>query len=203
MFKKSIYIIKTIFLLCIFGITLSVQATEFPSEPVSTVFVVDKAGMIDPAEHTSIDLLCLKLLEEKRVQMIVVTIPSLEAYDAGNYSVESYARELYKEWDLGSDHKNYGILLMVSAADRRVHIEFGEGLAGRYDRQVPGIIDDLILPAFEEGEYSQGILIGARAADALVRGLQLPQSATTVWLYPVLIGGSLLALAILALYLFN
>lgn len=168
----------------------------FPDRPDAAkgVWIVDEAGMIDPAEATEINGVATALMRDQRVPLLVVTIGSLMAMNAPHYTIERYAGELFDHWGIGDERRNYGMLLLVSQGDRKARIELGKAWAGQHDADAQRAMDTLMVPAFRQGRFSEGILAGVRAMDAMARGLQLPMAKAPWWTLPLFF--VLLALAI-------
>ena len=77
----------------------------------------------------------------------------MTAYGVAGYTIERYATALFNEWGIGSQQRNYGMLLLVSLGDRRARIELGAGWGLDYNRQSQNIMDSLIVPSFKQGAY--------------------------------------------------
>ena len=88
------------------------------------------------------------LLAERDVPILVVTIPSLTARGAAGYTIERQTAEPFERWGIGSQGRNYGMLLLVSVGDRAARIELGADYAGRHDASAAQVMDNLILPEF-------------------------------------------------------
>jgi uncharacterized protein len=106
------------------------------SEPINLTrlgqreFVLDRANLIDPADEQQIKRIAEKLLTDKAVPIIVVTIDSMSAHHSGALGMERFARNLFNQWGvgltmLGDRSWIYGILLLVSKNDRKARIELG------------------------------------------------------------------------------
>jgi len=167
------------------------HAANFPDKPPKANFFVDEAHLLDEQARKAVDATAQALLKEERIPLFVVTIPSLSAHEASGLGIDQYARELFNAWGIGSPERNYGILLLVSAGDRKARIELGTGFEHRYDAPANDIMQSLIVPAFRRGDYSTGISDGVRGLDAMARGLQLPRPTTPWWFWPVLVGGAI------------
>jgi len=168
-------------------------AVTFPDKPPKEHFYVDEAALIGDAEGTEIDRVAGELLREQKVPIIVVTIRSLSSHGAASYTIERYAYELFNHWGIGSERRNYGMLLVVSAGDRRARIELGSAWGHSYNLQAQEVMDTLIVPEFRAGNYSGGILAGVRGMDAMARGLELPKPKQPWWVMPLFIAFMLLA----------
>ncbi len=176
---------------------VSAGAATFPDKPPKTDFFVDQGRLIDQQQRQEINETARALLKDQRIPLFVVTITSLAAFDASGLGIEGYARELFNTWGIGTPQRNYGILLLVSAGDRKARIELGAGFGHKYDGQANDIMQSLIIPAFKREDYSTGIADGVRGLDAMARGLQLPKPTPPWWFWPALIGGAILFAALI------
>lgn len=165
-------------------------AVDFPDKPPDTDFFVDRAELLDPAARTAVNETAAALLRDERIPLFVVTLPSLSAYQASGMSIERYAGRLFDHWGIGSQERNYGMLLLVSVGDRKARIELGAGFGHEYDVHSADIMQSLIVPAFRRGDFALGITDGTRGLDAMARGLQLPQATRPWWVLPAMILGA-------------
>jgi uncharacterized protein len=164
-----------------------VSALTFPEKPPDTDWYVDNAGLLGPEDAKGVNELASELFRDERIPLYVVTIRSLVGQDAGGYSIEGYAADLFDHWGIGFKDRNYGMLLLVSSGDRRARIELGDGWGREHDRMAKVTMDTLILPSFREARFSTGILEGVRGMNAMARGLALPKPKTPWWFFPALI----------------
>jgi uncharacterized protein len=169
-----------------FGTSTGAQV-QFPPKPEPDHFYLDMAGLIPATEEgqvgvgAEIDGIAGALLREEQIPLIVVTIPSLLDYGAAGYTVDRYATDLFNNWGIGSEQRNYGILLLVSLGDRTARIELGASWGRGHDGQAQEVMDTLIVPAFRRAAYGEGILGGVRGLDAMARGLALPRPESPWW----------------------
>jgi uncharacterized protein len=150
----------------------------FPTPPPEGIFVVDEADLVSDDDETAINADCATLLEERRIPIIVVTIPSLDDYDAGGLSVDRYATRLFDEWGIGWSNWNYGMLLLVSKGDRGARIELGAEWGRDHDPACEQVMDDMIIPNFKVGEFSAGVRDGVRGIAMIARDEPLPTRRT-------------------------
>jgi len=169
--------------------TASAFAIEFPEKPDSENFFVDEAGLIGPEDAKEINHTALMLLIDEKVPIYVVTIRSLADYEASGYSIEGYAADLFDHWGIGSEERNYGMLLLVSKGDRKARIELGADWGREYDRQAGEVMGSLIIPAFKRGDYSLGIAQGVQGMNSMARGLSLPKPKAPWWALPLMVIG--------------
>lgn len=146
----------------------AVRSQTFPERPAQGEFVLDEAVLIHAGDQQQIENVCKNLLRDEQIPIVVVTIPSLAKYDASN--IEVYARALFDNWGIGSQARNYGVLLLVSVGDRKARIELGASWAGAKDDTARRIMNEIIVPNFKKGDYSTGILQGVQALDTMARG---------------------------------
>lgn len=190
--RLSVFAVCTLIIGVAGGARLAAQV-RYPMRPGDREFIRDEAGLIETADQEKIRAACDKLLTEERVPIIVVTIKSLADYGAHGLSIDAYARSLFDAWGIGSEGYNYGVLLLVSVADRKARIELGESWAHTRDADAKRIMDGIIVPNFKAQRFSAGITQGVQALDTLARGLVV--SVPRPWWQPPLFLG-LLALGI-------
>ena len=132
---------------------LAVFAVNFPA---LTGRIVDQENIIPAETRSAIEPKLADLKAKSGIQLVVVTVTSLEGQE-----VEPYANELFRSWKLGEKAKNNGVLLLVAPNERRVRIEVGYGLEGTLtDALTKVIITNAITPRFKAGDFSGGISRG-------------------------------------------
>lgn len=144
-------------------------------------FILDRAGMIRPADAESIRVICDQLLTEQVIPIIVVTVESMARYGGQGMSIETFAYELFNQWEIGYESVNdtawnRGVLLLVSRDDRKARIELGATWGRDADPYCQQIMDEQIIPNFKDGQFSAGILAGVVALDKLSRNEPLPKA---------------------------
>lgn len=177
-------------------------AVRFPDPPADGQFVVDEAGLLEPADVETINQRAAKLLKENATPIYVVTLPGMASYGAGGYTIERYATELFNTWGIGhpvvrdrygKEHpRNLGMLLLVSVADRKARIELGADWGRAKDDQCQQIMNTLIIPEFKKGDFGDGILAGVAALDEMARGNPIPRPRRPWWHYALVIGAIVL-----------
>ncbi|MGP8330378.1 MAG: TPM domain-containing protein [Methanosarcinaceae archaeon] len=116
-------------------------------------FVTDSAEMIDPDYEAKITELSSKIERETTVEIVVVTVESLEGE-----SREMYAVKLFEQAGIGKEDKDNGLLILVAEQEREYRFEVGYGLEGVItDSMKVNIGDRIITPNFKNGEYGKGI----------------------------------------------
>ena len=121
-------------------------------------------------------------MKDETVPIIVVTISSMADHSPMRLRIETFARLLFDQWEIGDaeiDGRewNRGILLLISKNDRQARIELGNGWRREKDPQCQQIMKSTIIPHFKRNDYSGGILAGVKALDDMVRGRTHPGQA--------------------------
>ncbi len=141
----------------------SATARSWPEQ--KDAHVTDDAGLITPADEATLRRWLSALREERGVEFTILTLPDRAPFQsAGSY--EDFSIGLFNAWGIGNPEKNDGILLLVLHDSREMSIELGAGHDASYNAIAGEIVDTILVPAFREGRYSQGIVEGA---DAIMR----------------------------------
>lgn len=144
-------------LLCI--ATSAGFAQSEPNFPTLSGRVVDQAGLLDAAAESALTEQLAAHEAETSNQVVVVTVDSLDGLDEADYALK-----LGREWGIGTEENNNGVVFLVAPNERKVRIEVGYGLEGAIPDGLAGqIIDRNILPSFKEDDYSNGIQSGVTA----------------------------------------
>lgn len=146
---KSIFVIALILFLLL---SFSVFAFDLP-EPTSNFFVNDFADVIDAEDEDELMALGANLYKQTTAQVVVVTVDSLDGYEVGEYALE-----LGREWGVGSEESDNGVVLLMSVSDRQVTIQVGYGLEGCLpDGKTGRILDTYAIPYLSEDDFSTGL----------------------------------------------
>jgi uncharacterized protein len=98
---------------------------------------------------------------------VVATVNSLEGR-----TIEDYGYRLGREWGIGNEQKDDGVILLVAPKERKVRIETGYGARVFLTDAVSSvIIRESILPRFKAGDMGGGIVAGA---DRIISMMELP-----------------------------
>lgn len=141
-----------------------VFAYASPGQPDG--YVTDFADILSPETESELETLLADLETRTTTEIAVATVNSLDGDD-----VAVYGNELFREWGIGQAETDNGILLLVAPNERKMRIEVGYGLEGVVpDITAGAIIDDVITPAFKEGDYDTGVLTGVEALVRVIEG---------------------------------
>jgi uncharacterized protein len=94
-------------------------------------------------------------------------------------TIEQYSIRVAEAWKLGRKGVDDGVLLLVAKNDRTLRIEVGYGLEGALpDAIAKRIIDELIVPAFRQGDFATGLRTGIEHILKVIEGEPLPPSSS-------------------------
>ncbi|MDD2828766.1 MAG: TPM domain-containing protein [Sulfuricurvum sp.] len=132
---------------------IGVYAFAEPKFPELTGRVVDEAGLLSKAQEQSLADMSGTIERDSTVQVVVVTLKSLDGYD-----IAEYGYQLARYWKVGQRDEDNGILIMIAPKDRKVRIEIGYGLeAFITDAEAYEMIQSKMLPRFKEKDVYSGI----------------------------------------------
>ena len=85
--------------------------------------------------------------------------------------MNTYAYQLGREWGVGQEGKNNGIVFLWATEDREVYIATGYGLEGALpDGISKRILEQEVLPAFRQSQWYQGLDKGTAAVIKYANG---------------------------------
>ncbi len=133
--------------------------------------VVDTANLIEPAVRQQLAQQLAAHEQTTGEQVVVVTLPDLQGT-----SIDDFGYQLGRHWGIGQKDKNNGALLIVARDERKLRIEVGYGLEERLtDAQSSIILNQVITPAFKNGQFSKGISDGVAAMLLVLGGSPLDE----------------------------
>ncbi|AZT91559.1 TPM domain-containing protein [Caldicellulosiruptor changbaiensis] len=142
----------------VFGFCVLAKA-QILKKPAENSYVFDYANLIDSSDEEEMRALAKEIEDKSKAEIVVVTVETL-----GSYTIEEYANELFRSWEIGDKELNNGVLILVNKENLllgkkgRIRIEVGYGLEGAItDGKAGRILDEYAIPAFERNEYSKGI----------------------------------------------
>jgi len=144
-------------------VVVTAEAAELPVplEPMSAV--TDLAHVLADPERRAIEEDLNALRSRTGIEVAIVLLP-----DLAGLPIEDATLAVGRRWGVGGEGDR-GVLVLLAIADHEARIEVGYGLEGVIpDLAAKAIIEDVMTPAFREGEYGQGLLNGVRAIAAQV-----------------------------------
>lgn len=147
-YAKTTAVIAAVLLL----LALPAAALSLPA-PTERFFVNDFADVLSSETEDIIYAAGVQLFEKTGAQAVAVTVTSLD-----NASIEDYALNLGRNWGIGDEEKDTGVLLLLAVEEREVRIEVGYGLEGALTDAKTGILlDHYAVPAFGEDDFETGV----------------------------------------------
>lgn len=99
-------------------------------------------------------------------QIVVVTLQNLNGVEAADYAIE-----LGRQWGVGQQGQDNGIVILASRDDRKVFIATGYGLEGAIPDVIANrVVEDIIVPNFRAGRFYEGFSSATDALIAAARG---------------------------------
>ena len=128
-----------------------VFSKEIPPRP--NTLVNDYAGMLDQGQKAALEQKLVAYADSTSTQIAIVLESSLEGDDVFEYSFR-----LAEAWGIGAKGNDNGILIYAALEDRKLYIHAGPGVQGYLtDNVSKRILDNLIRPAFREGDFYGGL----------------------------------------------
>jgi uncharacterized protein len=138
--------------------------------PFLSGHVVDEAQMIPEDARQRIDQKLIAFEKSTGAQVAVLTVESLDGDP-----IEDYSIRVVETWKLGKKEKDNGVLLLIAEQDRKMRIEVGYGLEGELtDLESGRIVDNVIRPDFQKGDFAGGIEHGVDAILGALGGGEVP-----------------------------
>ena len=117
-------------------------------------YVVDEAGVGPSGDEKQINHFLKEFEKQTTAQMAVYTTQTLK--NRGDASM--FATELGQKWGVGDKKKDNGITVLIVPADRKYFTATGRGVEGVLPDSLVGQLQrDILVPAFESGEYGPGL----------------------------------------------
>lgn len=158
--------------IAIFSVILSfvfinkVIALDIPTAPTLEMPILDQTNTLTTEQK---DILAEQINKERLEssnQIVILIINSLEGE-----SIEDYSINVSRQWGIGTNYNNNGVLLLVALNDRELRIEVGSGLEGALTDAISSRIRrNDITPAFKDGRYYDGISLGLNSIIKAIHG---------------------------------
>ena len=94
----------------------------------------------------------------------------------GEEDIFNFAHELFRQWGIGKQKSNNGLLILFVADQRKVRFTVGYGLEGTMtDAMSKRIQMQRMVPRFKAGDWDGGMVDGVRAAAQVLDGSMQPE----------------------------
>ena len=132
--------------------------------------ITDLTGTLSGAAVNRIEAEIGALEATRGSRIAVLIIPTVRPED-----IEQYGERVIQGWREARGAAGDSALLLVAKDDRRVRIEVDTGLARALPAGVAGrIVDEVITPHFELGDFDGGVEAGVHQMILVVNGETLP-----------------------------
>lgn len=157
---------KIIFIL----LFLPVLAFAYTLPGTPSGFVNDFTNTFSVDQKTALESKLKTFAAESSNEISVALIPNL-----GGDTIENFAVSLFKDWGIGKNKNDNGVLILVAKDDRQMRIEVGYGLEGALtDSQSNQIIANILRPAFRINDFYGGLNAATDAVVAATKGEYVP-----------------------------
>ena len=170
--KKYFFPLATTMLLAffLFSVNVSAQNSGIPAKPDPPRLVNDYVNFLSDAEKNQLERKLVAINDSSSVQIVILAVKTLNGND-----INAVGPEIIRNWGIGQKEKNNGILIIVKPQTKdekgEIAISTGYGVeAVVTDAISKQIIDNVILPAFRNGKYSQGLDEAVNTLYALSKG---------------------------------
>lgn len=138
--------------------------------PPLTARVMDQTGTLAAADVAALEQQLQTFEQQRGTQIVVLVLPSTAPED-----ITDFTQRLGDAWKIGRREVGDGLLLVVALNDRRLRIAPAKSLEGAVpDLAAQRIIDQVIAPAFRQGDVAGGLRAGLSHLQARIEGEALP-----------------------------
>lgn len=153
--KKILSFLAVLLLLCLSGCS---SEEKYP-KPTDNFYVNDFADVIDDTAESEMLSRAVTLNQQTTAQVVVVTVDSLNGEEPWEYALE-----LGRQWGVGDEEKDNGVVILLSESERQIYIAVGYGLEGALPDSKTGRIIDLYgLEYLRNDDFSNGLLAISKA----------------------------------------
>lgn len=166
-------------ILVLSGFSLSAQQPCPPARPPLSEGLVHQYGdaqMLTAQEESALESKLISQDDSTSVQIVIVVHPDLCGMPAAQFGAR-----LGEEWGVGQQGKDNGIVIAIKprkgSTSGDLSIQVGRGALVYVDAAMAGrVIDRVIIPAFKEGRYYEGLDRGTDAIMQMVAGQYDPEA---------------------------
>lgn len=136
-------------------------------------YVSDPSHILSGSARDTINVVLARLEESTGIETAVVMLPSI-----GEADIFNFAHKLFRQWGIGKQKSNNGLLILFVADQRKVRFTVGYGLEGTMtDAMSKRIQMQRMVPRFKAGDWDGGMVDGVKAAAQVLDGSMQPEPA--------------------------
>ncbi len=159
-----------VLLIAVLWLTAAVSAAVADGEPRLRNSVTDAAGVLTPAEETTVAGALQQLLDDHGVQLFVAFVAT-----TGTAPVTDFTSETARMSSLGGNDA----LLLVAVEDHSDALWVGDSLGNITDAEVDHILDAAVAPRLADGDFAGAAVAGAEAVGAAVESVPVTAAPGT------------------------
>jgi uncharacterized protein len=151
------YLVIFILIFSITGLVSPVGAQDFPEPMNPPRMVNDFSGFLGTNEAGSLERKLQDFYYNTSTQIYIIVVDDLKGYDPADY-----ATQIGEKWEVGTEDKDNGIVILVKpktqSSNGEVFIAVAYGLEGVVpDITANHIVKEEILPRFQQGDFYGGL----------------------------------------------
>lgn len=134
-------------------------------------YVSDPSHILSGSARDTINAVLGRLEASTGIETAVVMLPSI-----GEEDIFNFAHELFRQWGIGKQKSNNGLLILFVMDQRKVRFTVGYGLEGTMtDAMSKRIQMQRMVPRFKAGDWDGGMVDGVRAVAQVLDGSMQPE----------------------------
>ena len=132
---------------------VSMVYAEMPA-PTEAFYVNDYAEVLSDTQEEKLCKEGEALYAETTAQIVLLTVDATE-----DQSIADFADAVGKQWEIGAQEENNGVLIVLSAGDRSAWITAGKELESRLtDSKIEQILNEYAVPYYKEDDLAKGTI---------------------------------------------
>ncbi len=146
--RVSFALILSIILLCPILLGAAPSHTDL-------FYVNDYANVLSDETESQILSTAVDLEKQTGAQVVILTVNSLDGEDISDYAVETF-----RNWGIGDEESDNGVLILLSVGDREMWVTTGYGLEGTLtDTSLGQMRDAYAIPYYRNDDFETGTIL--------------------------------------------
>lgn len=122
--------------------------------PIGDIYVQDFANVLNETEKAELINLGRSIEDQTTAQVAVLTVETI-----GEWTIEEFANKAFRQYGIGDEKKNNGVLLVLAMKEHKVRIAVGYGLEGRIpDGKAGRILDEYAIPNLKNQQSDKAVI---------------------------------------------
>ncbi len=133
-----------------------------PEKPIGWVSDFERVFTIDEVQYLDSIINSHEVQTTNEIALVTLPLDSFQIKTPEDFN--KFSLSLFKKWCVGKKDKANGVGILILTKLRKIRIEVGLGLESKLtDQEAKNVIDTIIVPEFEKGNYYTGISNGLAA----------------------------------------